>query len=161
MGSAEVDLGVEHESPVHTRLTVIVVTSPVRSHPSTALIETTMEAMRHGEGLQQCRKIIVCDGYRKQRTDTGQPTKRHMNASKSMRSGIVDEEGAEAYDEFKQRLERLACARSADTDSMFFRSELVTLTQRLGYGHALLAGLKMVTTPYVLVVQVLLSPHQR
>ncbi len=38
--------------------------------------------------------------------------------------------------------------------SMFYGVELVVLTQRLGYGHALLAGLKMVTTPYVLVVQV-------
>jgi hypothetical protein len=105
-------------SSVYARLTVIVVTSPVRSHPSTALIQTTMEAMRHGEGLQQCRKIIVCDGYRKQRADDGR-SKRHMNASKSMRSGIVDEAGAEAYGEFKKRLEALACANSTDTGTLY------------------------------------------
>ena len=49
---------------VAERLSIILTTSPVRSNPSTALIETTLESCHYCPGLLGCPLVIVCDGYK-------------------------------------------------------------------------------------------------
>lgn len=44
------------------KLTVIVPTSAIPSHPSTELIEKAVRSMNKYVGTMGCRKIIVCDG---------------------------------------------------------------------------------------------------
>ena len=45
-------------------LTVIVVTSPVRCHPSTEMIERVFSSFALAEGLAGCRVIVVADGVK-------------------------------------------------------------------------------------------------
>ena len=48
--------------PLPQLLTIIITTSPVKSTPSTELIERAMETFRHGgeEFAYHCPKVIVC-----------------------------------------------------------------------------------------------------
>jgi hypothetical protein len=48
------------------RLTIITTTSPIKSNPSTAIIEASMESLFCLEELRSCRKIIVFDGVDKE-----------------------------------------------------------------------------------------------
>lgn len=48
-------------------LTVLVTTSPIPSHPSTAIIEETVASVR--DQLGDCEIVIVCDGVRKEQED--------------------------------------------------------------------------------------------
>ena len=50
--------------PLATRLTVIVVTSPVHCHPSTELLDKVVESLGLLPQLDQCRLIVVADGGR-------------------------------------------------------------------------------------------------
>ncbi len=52
--------------PLSQLLTIIVTTSPIRSHPSTEMLEKTFETFPYAgeEFAYECRKIIVCDGCR-------------------------------------------------------------------------------------------------
>ena len=43
-------------------LTVIVQTSPIPSHPSTALLQALFRSFDHVDGLRECRILIVADG---------------------------------------------------------------------------------------------------
>jgi hypothetical protein len=48
--------------PLHDLLTIIVTTSPVKSNPSTELLERAMDTFMHGgpDFAYKCRKVIVC-----------------------------------------------------------------------------------------------------
>lgn len=48
--------------PLQDLLTVIITTSPVRSNPSTELLERALDTLSHGgaEFAYKCRKVIVC-----------------------------------------------------------------------------------------------------
>ena len=57
----------EHLQPVFTMtpdyaITVVIPTSPIRSHPSTAIIDETIASIRHW--LPAARIIVMCDGVR-------------------------------------------------------------------------------------------------
>jgi hypothetical protein len=43
-------------------LKTIVQTSPIPSHPSTALLEALFRSFQHVDGLLESRIVIVCDG---------------------------------------------------------------------------------------------------
>ena len=46
------------------RLTIVLTTSPIKTHPSTRLIEEVFESIAVLAGLGECRKIIVADGVK-------------------------------------------------------------------------------------------------
>jgi len=52
--------------PLSQLLTIIVTTSPIRSHPSTEMLEKTFDTFPYAgeEFAYECRKVIVCDGCR-------------------------------------------------------------------------------------------------
>jgi hypothetical protein len=160
--------------PLQDLLTVVVTTSPIKSHPSTELLERTFETfLRGGPAFAyHCRKVIVCDGCRTRDEST---TKKHANDKQAMRNGIVSPAQAEAYAEFKQRLRQLCAAASPTTTatmsssvsrseeeeprslpplSPFSNSVVEELDERMGYGYALRHALHhCVATPYVIVIQ--------
>ena len=77
------------------KLTVVLCTSPVKSNPSTKLIQETHGSMCHyAPALKACRLIICCDGYK-------------TRERPKYRSGQVTEEGGLAYEEFLKRLKEL------------------------------------------------------
>eukprot|EP00977_Amphora_coffeiformis_P027942 scaffold34666_cov158-Amphora_coffeaeformis.AAC.11 len=133
-------------------LTIIVTTSPIRSHPSTELLERTFDTFGlAGEEFLNCPKVIVCDGY-KQR-DNGKPSRKKHNISKqAMRNGIVTEEQASNYILFKERLRKLC--KEASSVSPFRHTTVEEMEERMGYGFALRHALRhCVSTPFVCVIQ--------
>lgn len=51
-------------SKLREQLTVIISTSATQSNPSTLLVEVVASSFRRVSGLSNCRKVIVCDGFR-------------------------------------------------------------------------------------------------
>jgi hypothetical protein len=54
--------------PMIDLLTIVITTSPIKSNPSTEVLEKSMATFVMGgnEFAYQCRKVIICDGYREQ-----------------------------------------------------------------------------------------------
>jgi hypothetical protein len=148
-------------------LTIVITTSPIRSHPSIELLERTMSTFAlAGPEFMQCQKVIVCDGVRlredEDKNDSNNNnnnhnkndmiTKRHHNVKQAMRNGIVTPTQMEHYHQFKQNLKH-AC-EVADADSLFGHTQVVELDTRHGYGFALRHALThCVSTRFVCVIQ--------
>jgi hypothetical protein len=139
--------------PLHTLLTIIVTTSPIKSHPATELLERTFATFPlGGRDFVQCPKVIVCDGFRKQEGEF--VSKKHNCAKQKMRNGIVNDEQAGNYAVFKDRLKVLCASAATTADSPFCHTTVKELPERMGYGFALRHALRhCVTTPFVCVIQ--------
>lgn len=139
--------------PLDEILTIIVTTSPIQSNPSTEVIEKTFETFRMaGPEFCKCRKLLVCDGYRRVENKDVKVSRRHTNPKQAMRNGIVTDNQAENYIQFKAALREL-CA-NASSDSPLYNTVVEELEERQGYGFALRHALyNCVKTPYVCVIQ--------
>jgi hypothetical protein len=141
-------------------LTIIVTTSPIKSNPSTSLLENVFNTFLFcgDDFAYKCRKVIVCDGCRQR---NGTTTKKHTNHKQSMRNGIVNDDQFTNYNDFKQALKRLCKEHDVTTASTensilspFCNTSVYELDVRQGYGFALKHALQeLVTTPYVIVIQ--------
>lgn len=120
-----IELGLEEA------VTVVVTTSPVPSHPSTALLDHVVASFELA-GLSGCRLLIVCDGFCVQ--ERPRPKR-----------GIVTEAMATGYREFVGEIVR----RFTGSD----RVAVVVLQEHAGFGYAVKAALERVATPLVCVVQ--------
>lgn len=140
--------------PLKDILTIIVTTSPIRSHPSTEVMERTFETFSFGgEEFLKCPKVIICDGLRLQ-DESGKVSKKHANEKQALRNGIATTRQAENYEEFKRRLVTLCQGDDATRNPAFINTTVEQLTTRHGYGFALRHALQnCVTTPYVCVIQ--------
>lgn len=135
------------------RLTIIVTTSPIKSNPSTELLESTFDTFKLAgdEFAYHCKKIIVCDGFRRKNDKV---TQKHANPKQAMRNGIVDSDQADNYIDFKRALRDLIAAENdREQKSVFHNTEVIELDERHGYGFALKRALQIVSTPYVCVIQ--------
>mmetsp|Transcript_1394 Transcript_1394/g.1814 ORF Transcript_1394/g.1814 Transcript_1394/m.1814 type:complete len:304 (-) Transcript_1394:190-1101(-) len=111
------------------KLSIILCTSPVRTNPSTLLIEETVGSVKyHAPASRKCRWYIVCDGYK-------------IRQEPKFRSGQVTVEAGEKYEAFLEKLQRLKLG------------EYIRCPERLGFGFALKRALSFIKTPYVMVVQ--------
>jgi hypothetical protein len=122
-----------------SEVTIVLTTSPCRSHPSTVLIEETVASIARHAGASPStgtRLLVVCDGVK-------------LRAKSKFRSGQVDEDGAARYEAYLDRLSWLV----RDGTSPLRGAEILRLEERHGFGHALKRGMMRVTTPYVLVCQ--------
>lgn len=150
-------------------LTIVVTTSPIRSNPSTELLERTFDTFQFAgsEFAYDCPKVIVCDGCRVVEDDTGENTdsdekkdddppkitRKYANVKQTLRNGIATVDQANNYAEFKKQLHKL-CTDSRDTQTPFCNTTVVELDERHGYGFALRHALyNCVETPYVCVIQ--------
>lgn len=140
----------EEMPPLDELLTIIVTTSPIRSNPSTELLERVFATFFHGgkDFAIRCRKVIVCDGCR-EKSDA--VSKRHTTSKQAMRNGIVDSTQLENYNAFKAALKEL-CASAPDT-SPFYNTHVEELQERQGYGFALRHALQSIQTPFCIVIQ--------
>ena len=129
------------QKDVSSLLTVIVSTSATQSNPSTLLPEVVLSSFfQYAPCLRRCRKIIVCDGYRK-------PKKKNRD---EYRKGCLTDETARRYEEYIKRLVSLA---HEEIEPVGRNAKVLVMPERRGFGYALKAGLHFVKTPYVIVVQ--------
>lgn len=117
-------------------ITVLIVTSPIRSNPSTQMLEEVLAGLCLIEELSAAQWLFVCDGFT---IATGKQQPRH-------KGGVIAEEHIARYDKFIENVRELTRARSNQCD-------ILRLPERLGFGHAVKTGLESVRTPFVLVVQ--------
>ena len=140
--------------PIEELLTILVTTSPIKSNPSTELLERVFDTFPMGghDFAFKCRKIIICDGAR-QRDD--KTTQKYSNTKQAMRHGLVTSEQNASYELFKQNLLRLCQdAKGLDPPSLFSNTTVHELESRHGYGFALRHALRdCIETPYVIVIQ--------
>ena len=120
-------------------MTVVVVTSPVKSNPSTRMMQELLNYFRLVPQLVRCKKLIMCDGVKVVK----------VGASNKFRAGRVTNEAAEMYKQYIANLQALA----AEGDGEFARCEVIGLERRGGFGLAVKAALERVATPFVMVVQ--------
>eukprot|EP00892_Ulva_mutabilis_P004240 jgi/Ulvmu1/2188/UM013_0034.1 len=121
-------------------MTIVVTTSPVQSNPSLELIDCTMQSFSYAPGLAACKKLLVCDHY-----------KVHEGSSKSFRSGVITAAQEPRYKEYKRLLaERI---QAAEPGSPFSNMTMLELPSHHGFGFAVKAALKHVSTPLVMVIQ--------
>lgn len=140
--------------PLEDLLTIIITTSPIKSNPSTEVLEKAMETFVNGgsEFAFKCRKVIVCDGVRTNDTEGHRVTRKHSNVKQAMRNGIVTSDQGESYKQYKRNLQRL-CENATET-SPFYNAVVEELEERQGYGYALRHALRhCVSTQFVCVVQ--------
>ena len=140
--------------PLEDVLTIIVTTSPIRSNPSTEMLEKTFDSFRcGGRDFHKCRKVIVCDGCRiLEDSDDNRVSRKYYNVKQALRNGIATTSQAERYEGFKDNLRRLC--ENATRDSPFWNTSVEALSERHGYGFALRHALRhCVSTPYVCVIQ--------
>lgn len=146
-------------------LTVIITTSPTPAHPSCELILQVIDSLEHcAPELAACRTIVVCDGC-------------NVHPRCKYRSGMVDQDAFERYQEYKQQLRSVLAERvvqrsgSAATATVYLatsspattdarpvpiagsRFAVLELATRHGFGYAVRAALDAVSTPLVCVVQ--------
>lgn len=167
--------------PLSQLLTIVVTTSPIRSNPSTEMMEQTFDSFQFAgdEFAFECPKVIVCDGCRvfdeedSNNGDSGKRrsvdssdsdyippkiTKKYANCKQKLRNGIATVDQSKNYGEFKKALQKIceeANNTSAKTEkSPFANTQVVELEDRHGYGFALRHALyHNVHTPYVCVIQ--------
>ena len=126
-------------------LTIVVTTSPIRSHPSTDMLETLLRTFSLVPELAPCARVIVCDGFN--------VTDKPQNPKYRRRRFITPEE-AGRYAAFGGRLRALLAAQEAAAPpGELGRTRLLQLPKRAGFALALRAALRHVSTPYVMVVQ--------
>ena len=135
-----------------------MVTSPARSHPSTEIVWQTLNSLKLLGGLENAPITVVCDGCRPASTlepgYAGRLAARlEHNPCKFSKRGIVTDDVAAGYEEYKERLAAEANARGYPKD----RFELHSLDAHGGFAMAVKAGLESVLdrhgTRYALVVQ--------
>lgn len=120
-------------------LTVIVQTSPIPSHPSTALLQALFRSFHHVKGLRECRILLVCDGCNEISSDQEEGLKR----------GKVSSDSAIRYRQHLERLEREI--RNAPFGGLV---ELLVLKERHGSARAIeLAVSTHLETPFVMICQ--------
>jgi len=120
--------------PLRERLSVVLTTSAVPSHPSSVLLDDTLCSMDFAVGLSACSLLIVCDGYKLC----------PHGAEPRFRAGVLDLDSAQRYEDYKRQL------RLREVSNEF---RLLELRERHGFGFAVRAALERVETPYVMVMQ--------
>ena len=142
-----------HSPVLHEEVTIILVTSFTAACPSTALIEATLSSFAFVPGLEQCRLVIVADGFvlsHRRRTKAGRLTEDDA----VLYSAYVDALGAlvAAADPALPSLDR---ASTRKLPAVLRRASLLRLEGHHGFGWAIKAALEsgLVTTRHILVVQ--------
>lgn len=126
-------------------LTVIVQTSPIPSHPSTALLQALFRSFDHVDGLRKCRILIVADGWGEIASTEAEGLKR----------GKVSSDSAIRYQQHLKQLQQDIA------DSPFHGSavdqgsvELLILDTRHGSAKAIQHAVNSeVSTPFLMICQ--------
>ena len=119
------------------KVTIILVTSPIVSHPNCELIEKVVDSFKLVRDLSSCKLLIIADGVK---IGNFKPKK-----------GSVPEDMVENYNLYLETLQHKIS--KSDQESIWYRTEVIKLPHHVGFGHAVYHALKLCQTEYVLVVQ--------
>jgi hypothetical protein len=121
-------------------LTVYIPTSPLHSHPKTIHIQRAIKTINKLWGLQNCQKIIVCDGFP---TD---PEKLFTKWSFALQAGLDPNTVTKnQYHQYKTNLHRLC-----QTDQAFANVRIEELTEHLRLSGITRHIYQQITTPLIL-----------
>ena len=125
------------ELSLKERLTVLLVTSPIVSHPSTELLDKVVSSFQFVTDLNSCKLIILADGVK-------------CGKFRPKRGSVTNE----MFSNYSSYLDKIdGKIGSAEEGSLWSRTSLVRMTEHLGFGHVVYHGLRMCQTEYVMVVQ--------
>ena len=150
-------------SSIEQLVTVIISTSPLPSHPSTAVIDAVLQShARFCPELVACRRVVVFDGYK-------------IGPSLRLKKGNVTDAIAQGYEAYKGQLKQLICGDEAclaerETQKLLIggqrhyaelsvqkcvdgKAVFIEAGQQIGFALGVKAALGQVTTPYVFVQQ--------
>lgn len=113
------------------RLTIITTTSPIKSNPSTGIIEASMESLYRLHDLRPCRKIIVFDGVDK---------KNEIYCRKDVKKIQAD------YQLYKENIIALT---QDPSKPHFHNTKLLFLEEFSHQARALEKAMELVETPYI------------
>lgn len=126
-------------------MTVVIVTSPSPSNPSTVLVDCAINSLNYVQGLETAPVIIVADGYKVR------------NKSQSKR-GIVTQTMADAYEKYLENLQEKYGMRTTVSDpvhpiesnsssrTISRRYALLRCPEHFGFAHAVKYGLERCST---------------
>ena len=115
-------------------LTIVITTSPIKSNPSTDLLERVFKSFKKVNHLTDCPKIIVCDGYK-------------IGDVHKYKSGVITGESAAKYQEYIAKLKSLILKNT------FSNTELIVRNKRCGFASNIEFSLDHVKTKYIFVYQ--------
>eukprot|EP00457_Paulinella_chromatophora_P005797 gb/GEZN01005814.1/.p1 GENE.gb/GEZN01005814.1/~~gb/GEZN01005814.1/.p1 ORF type:complete len:451 (-),score=48.82 gb/GEZN01005814.1/:49-1401(-) len=121
-----------------TQLTVLLVTSPIRAHPDTSMLEIVLSSLVKF-GTRACRVLLVFDGIHESGATTGRGRKKGGEHSEDMQA---------RYLEYQNCVRALIRSHPA-----FTKAEMMVLSGWHCFSQAVEVALRVVTTPYVLVMQ--------
>ena len=142
---------------MHDKLTVLIQTSPIPSHPSTALLEALFRSFRKADGLLEARIVILADGCEELPSPEAdaEQTSSSGKEVENFKHGKASSSSIESYHEHLLRLRKLVQNQTPP-----FRPEgagtieLLELETRHGSAPAIRAAMeRVVTTPLVMVCQ--------
>ena len=110
-------------------LTIIITTSPIRSHPSTYVLDKVIESFNLIDELNDCKKLIICDGYQ-------------IISNNKYKSGKINQEVATNYEIYIESI----------TDK-YVNSEVIKRDKRYGFAENVRYALELVRTEYVIIIQ--------
>ena len=123
---------------LHQQLTIIITTSPIKSHPSTQLLDITINSFKLIDKLDDCKKIIMCDGYKIGLTCD----------DNKFKSGIIDENHAKKYLTFLEIIKRKSSSNEYNNSLIHIQSHHCGFAENIKF-----ALYNYVKTPYVMIVQ--------
>lgn len=110
-------------------LTIIITTSPIESHPSTAVLDTVIKSFIFIDELNDCNKIIICDGY-------------EILSKNEYKSGKITQKVADNYEVYIESI----------TDK-YDNSVIIKRDIRYGFAENVRYALDLVMTDYVIIIQ--------
>ena len=125
------------ETNIAEKLTLLMVTSPILSHPSTEMMERVVSSFSLVTSLSSCKMLILADGAK---CGKFRPKR-----------GVVPSDMVTHYNTYLDKMEELV--EKADVDSIWSRTKVIRMSEHLGFGHVVLHGLRLATTEYVMVLQ--------
>lgn len=135
----------ERETDLRQRLSVVLVTSAVRTHPQTDVIDAVIASLVLVNGLADCDLIIVCDAPKSVADAKGNHWK----------SGILTDESFANYLKYIENL-RMKYERREGTVSSRGNTTILEMKSHLGFAYCLHEGLKVAKSRghlYVMALQ--------
>lgn len=125
-------------------LTVLIQTSPIPSHPSTALLEALFRSFQKADGLLESKIVILCDGCEEARAGEKENNKHGKASSKT----------ASSYCQHLELLEKAVGTQQPPFVPQVNGSiTIVQLKERHGSARAIEAAFSSITTPLCMVCQ--------
>lgn len=116
-------------------LTIIITTSPTKFHPSTIYLDKVIQSFINLQGLIECEKIIVCDGY-------------NVKPKVSLKSGEINEDLVIKYEKYIDNINDKILSKE------YLNTKIIKRDKRYGFAENVKYIItNHITTPYVMIVQ--------